>query len=165
MLKPSHVDSIAIVWGWRSVGNPGYGSVLTSKPRKPSPLLRGMAESWCEQHTIDQDQDSRLTLKDEETIPPAHHACVRSCNQRPRACQSRQTRARARQGRGKCASEWWQQRAWTCLPQSDQAWSRVQRHRAASSRECVSCPSPRLPHEPPRLWGRKQDRLSLAPAE
>lgn len=40
------LESKAMVWGWRSVGSPGYGWVLTLKPRKSPPLLAGIAESW-----------------------------------------------------------------------------------------------------------------------
>lgn len=46
ILSPLHVESNAIVRGWRSVGNPGNGFVLILNPRKSSPIVRGTAEIW-----------------------------------------------------------------------------------------------------------------------
>lgn len=43
-LEPLQVESKAIVGGWRSVGNPGNGCVLISKPCKSSVVVRGTAE-------------------------------------------------------------------------------------------------------------------------
>lgn len=50
ILEPLHVVSSAIVGGWRSVGKPGNGLVLTLKPRKFSQTFSGIAETWNANH-------------------------------------------------------------------------------------------------------------------
>ena len=47
IFEPLHVVSSAIVGGWRSVGNPGNGPVLISKPCMWSPTFAGIAETWA----------------------------------------------------------------------------------------------------------------------
>lgn len=174
MLKPSQVDSIAIAGGWRSVGNPGYGSVLISKPRKPSLLLRGMAEISCTKLTLNQTYQIKgsIWMKVYDTHiyillykPPIYHSCVWLCIQLQRAYQSGWISSGDRQGIGRCRIEWLQQQAGRCLLQSDQAWLCVQCQVIDSFHECISCLCPRLPHVPPCLSGSEQDQWFPVPAE